>query len=274
MPYDFSSSPGQFLNGFAEGFRRTRLDDLLFILLIGVVLLLVAAYFVAQGVSRRRELARRARAVLERLPGRIVLSGEEAVLLGRLTLHLRADQSAGALLRDHRVFDACARAMARTEPVSRDLLDALRLKIGFRVTEPAVVPASTVEIPEGSPNGVRIDRSVNVVPRRRRRYDRVKVSLPVFVTPAADRSASTESVLVDLSAGGASIRCPRPILRQGGLLEISFPPSGGAFTVAARVVRVSRPGILHVKFESLGDEERGRIMGFLFTQSPRRKTPA
>jgi hypothetical protein len=53
---------------------------------------------------------------------------------------------------------------------------------------------------------------------------------------------------------------------------MSFSPEIGKFTLAGRVLRVSKSGkVINVKFEPLLDAERNRIMGFLFKQSNRQK---
>ncbi len=313
MTNDIPSKTGQFLNALAEGFRQTRIEILVFFLVLTVLLLLILSYFAARRVTGRRERERRSRVVLEHLLGKIELGSEEAALLGRLAAYLRPELSADALLMDHHVFDACARAMRKAEGASEGSLNALRLKIGFHITQPAEMPSSTVELPEGSAiilvseNGrrargtlraqgqgsmmvqleqpvpalrqdaratayfhnaggiysfstrieavsgdsVRVSQSENVVRHQRRRYYRRKESLPVFVRPAAGSGAFMESILVDLGGGGASIRCPRRLLKQDDLMEISFSPVpeswssrlawSGSVQPAASSMRASNP---------------------------------
>ena len=71
-----------------------------------------------------------------------------------------------SLLLNYHVFDACARRMRQHEEIAEGTLTALRLKMGFRITQPEEVPASSVELPEGesllllSPAGQRVRATI------------------------------------------------------------------------------------------------------------------
>ena len=104
----------------------------------------------------------------------------------------------------------------------------------------------------------------------RRKFFRRKESLPVFLRVAAAPEVPHETTLIDLSAGGASLRNPRVLLKGGDILELSFSPETGKHVLVARVLRVSKLGkVAHLKFEPLPETERKRIMTFVREQSRR-----
>ena len=106
----------------------------------------------------------------------------------------------------------------------------------------------------------------------RRKYFRRKQSLPVFVRLADSLEIPHESVLIDVSAGGASLQNPQGLLRKGEILEMSFSPESAEHVIAGRVVRVSKLGkVAHLKFEPLSETERTRMMTFILGQSRRQR---
>ena len=324
---------GQFLTALANGFVQTRLEILLLFLFVIVLLLAFSLYFVAQKRAAYRMLASHSREMLEHRLGELDLDDEETALLGRLARYRERWDSEHALLVSHHVFDSCARKLRQSEGVSEARLNALRLKVGYRMTSPEDVPASSTELPEGSPllvvagtafrlrgtliaqgpgsmivkldpeaspppkgirltlyfhnsagifsfptrvtdvleDAVHLEHSTDISHYQRRKYYRRKEFLPVFVKPASASASPRESFLLDLGGGGASLQAPRCSLRKGDLVEVSFSPRKGTFTLAARVLRASKGGkVIHVKFESLSETERNRIMSFLFAQSVQR----
>ncbi|HET6486485.1 MAG TPA: PilZ domain-containing protein, partial [Spirochaetia bacterium] len=81
--------------------------------------------------------------------------------------------------------------------------------------------------------------------------------------------------VLDLGGGGASLQNPRGLMTEGDLIEVSFSGEIGAFTIVARVLRVSRRrGVMSVEFEHRSPEERNRIMRFLSAQAERRRPHA
>ena len=325
---------GQFLNALAQGFVQTRFEILLLFLFVIALLLVFSLYFVAQNRATHRRLARHSREMLEHLLQRLDLNDEESALLGRLAKYLGREESEYSLLVSHHIFDACAGKMRQSEVVSEAHLNALRLKIGFKMTRPEDVPASSTELPEGSAllvvsqagvrfrgtiiaqapeamtvrldpevsppaegvrltlyfhnsagifsfptrvvdaleDAVRLEHSRDISHYQRRKYYRRKELLPVFIKPASRSAGPLESLLLDLGGGGASLQAPRGSFRKGDLLEVSFSPRTGTFTLAARVLRVSKGGkVINVRFESISETERNRIMSFLFAQSVQRK---
>ena len=150
MLYTNQTGVGQFISAFGQGFVQTRLD-ILFVFLITIALLLFfLIYFVAQRSKARRIIAAHSREMLEHLIAKLDLNAQETALLGRLSLYIDRGESLHALLINHHVFDACARKMGQHEQYSETHLDALRLKIGFRLTQPEEVPGSSSELAEGS----------------------------------------------------------------------------------------------------------------------------
>ena len=118
---------------------------------------------------------------------------------------------------------------------------------------------------------VRLAHSTQITRHQRRRFYRRKVRLPVFVSSASVAAPPQESLLLDLGGGGASLQNPGGQLKKGNPITLSFSPEIGTFTLAGSVLRASKNGrVITVKFESLQDAERNRIMGFLFKQSERR----
>jgi c-di-GMP-binding flagellar brake protein YcgR len=330
------TSVGQFLTAVAEGFVQTRFETILFFLLVIAGLLVVFLYFAGQNRREHRELARRSREILEHLFGKPDLKERERALLGRLALHLDPGEPGQSLLLNYHVFDACARKMRQREDVSEDTLNALRLKMGFRITQPEEVPASSSELPEGScllllsPAGqrvrarilaqapaamlasferegpplvkgmpltvyfhnragifsfssritdldddaLRLEHSSSVTHHQRRKYYRRKESLPVLVTAASPEALPRESLLLDLGGGGASLQNPGGHFKKGDLLELSFSPLSARLSLMARVMRVSKNGAaMGVRFVSLSEMERSRIMSFLFRQPEREEIP-
>ena len=114
-------------------------------------------------------------------------------------------------------------------------------------------------------DAVFLSQSSHITHQQRRKYFRKTESLPVYVAPLAEGAEPQESMLLDLGGGGASLQNPRGQLKKGDQLELSLFPRAERLTLAARVVRLSKNGrVANVKFESLSEAERNRIMGFLF----------
>lgn len=107
-------------------------------------------------------------------------------------------------------------------------------------------------------------RARRLASRGRRMYMRRRVRLPVLVAREPDAADARQTILLDLGGGGASLRNPWGLLQKGDPLRMSFSPGAGRLTVAAHVVRVSGNGTaIHVKFESLSETARDRILAFL-----------
>jgi hypothetical protein len=328
MVSDSQVSIALFLKDLAQGFVHTRPEIILFFLILVASVAAIGIFFLLQNRRARVELARRSREIVERLIHKLELNEQETALLGRLVRYLEPGDTPQALLVSAHLFDACVRRMGRAELVSEPTLNALRLKIGFRITQDGEAPSSTAEIPPGSPllialNGgartrgsllaqgagamlvklepgapalargmgvtmyfhnsagifsfpsrvtdlnedaVFLAQSSQITHQQRRKYFRKKEFLPVFIAPLSTETEPRESMLLDLSGGGASLQNPQGLLKKGDQIELSLFPWAERLTLAARVVRVSKNGrVANVRFESLTEAERNRIMGFIFT---------
>jgi len=120
-----------------------------------------------------------------------------------------------------------------------------------------------------SQDRARLEHSSRIARYQRRKYYRKKERLPIFIKPVDSAAPPRASMLFDLGGGGGSLRNPEGQFGKGELLELSFSPeTGSKFELRARVLRASRNGrALQVKFESLHETERDRIMGLLVKQS-------
>jgi len=334
MVYGNQLKIAQFLNALAQGFVQTRLEILILFVFVTALLLVFTLYFVAQKRAAQRESANRSREMLEHRLAELELSEPQIELLGSMVRFLEAGLSEHVLLVNRHVFDECARRMVQAGAASPDEMNALRLSIGFRITRPDEIPASSLELPEGSPvllvvgtgrrlhgtlvaqapgfmtvalgqgamplpenaavtfyfhnsagifsfptrvirqlgDAVQLEHSGDIDRSQRRKYYRLSQKLPVYVKPCSARARPQESMLLDLGGGGASLTNPHSLMKNGDLVEISFSPRMEKLTLVARVVRVSRNlKVLHVRFESLSETERNRIMSYLFTQAGERR---
>ncbi|MQY76228.1 MAG: hypothetical protein GH155_01195 [Spirochaeta sp.] len=128
----------------------------------------------------------------------------------------------------------------------------------------------TVEKPEPA---IHLAHSETIRRTQRRAYYREKLSLPIFVRPAGSEEKPLLSVFLDLGGGGASLRNPQNRYAAGADLELTFLPSGAdRLSLTAKVIRASRGGkVLHVRFGTITDSVRDRIIGSLFTKPRTRK---
>jgi len=108
---------------------------------------------------------------------------------------------------------------------------------------------------------------------QRRAYFREKLSLPIFVRPAGSEEKPLLSAFLDLGGGGASLTNPQNRFKAGMDLELTFIPSkADRLTLTAKVIRSSRGGkVLHVRFGTITDSVRDRIIGSLFLKPRTRK---
>jgi hypothetical protein len=141
----------QFLSSLAQGFVQTRLEIQLLFLFLIALLLIFTGYLVVQKASADRQVRKRSRERLEHLLLRLELNAEETTLLGQLARYLDRGRPEYTLLVSRGAFDACADKALLSGDASEARLNALRLKIGFHLTRPDEVPASSAELPEGSP---------------------------------------------------------------------------------------------------------------------------
>jgi hypothetical protein len=122
---------------------------------------------------------------------------------------------------------------------------------------------------------VHLEHSTQVSHFQRRKYYRRMVRLPVLVTRVPAAMSPRQTILLDLGGGGASLQNPQGLFGEGDALRMWFFPGSERLAVAGTVVRVSKNGTyIHVRFESLSEAGRNRILGFLFRQPQRREIRA
>lgn len=128
----------------------------------------------------------------------------------------------------------------------------------------------TLQKPEPA---IHLAHSETIRRTQRRAYYREKLSLPIFVRPAGSEEKPLLSAFLDLGGGGASLRNPQNRFKAGVDLELTFLPSGAdRLTLTTRVIRASRGGrVLHVRFATITDSVRDRIIGSLFLKPLTRK---
>ncbi len=92
--------------------------------------------------------------------------------------------------------------------------------------------------------------------------------MPVTIIPFAQGAKPLRTRILDLGGGGASMENPGGALSRGSLVRVFFTPWIGKLAVNARALRLSRNGaVIHVRFESISEADRRRIMRFLFQQA-------
>lgn len=129
------------------------------------------------------------------------------------------------------------------------------------------------DIREKAEQAIHLAHSETIRRTQRRAYYRKKLTLPIFVRPAGSEEKPLLSAFLDLGGGGASLRNPQNRFKAGMDLELTFLPSGAdRLSLTAKVIRASRGGkILHVRFGTMTDSARDRIIGSLFIKPRMRK---
>ncbi len=150
MVYGNQVKIAQFLTSLAQGFVQTRIEILLLFLFLIALLLVFSVFLAVQKRRADRQAARHSREMLDHLVAGLELEEAETALLGSLAKHLDRGVPEYVLLTSRHVFDACARKCLQAAEASEEQLNALRLKIGFRVANPEEVPSTSSELPEGS----------------------------------------------------------------------------------------------------------------------------
>ncbi len=141
----------ELLRAIAQGFYESPRQILLAAsLFLGFVVLLVAAFFI-QRARQRRRLEEHGLEVYGHLARRLGLSSSERRLADRLARYCRPAERRYQVLLSQHVFDSCAVRLRREEPVDERTLAALRIRLDFTAASPEDVPASTSELPKGTP---------------------------------------------------------------------------------------------------------------------------
>ncbi|HUJ75185.1 MAG TPA: PilZ domain-containing protein [bacterium] len=121
---------------------------------------------------------------------------------------------------------------------------------------------------EAGPGMVHLQHSSRITRHQRRAYYRREERFPVTVIRFGPGEPPLKTRILDLGGGGASMENPGGSVSKGNLLRVFFSPWIGKLAVNAQVVRLSRSGtVIHVRFESISEADRRRIMRFLFLQA-------
>ncbi len=140
----------QLFHAFAQGFVQTPFEFLVLIIFISSLVLVVSAYLVVQAyAARRRRVLGSQRRWDERVAA-LGLEEQDTAIIIRMAARGGFSAPRYVLLENRRAFDACARKMLQAGEAAEVRLNALRLKLGFRITRPEEAPDASAEIPEGS----------------------------------------------------------------------------------------------------------------------------
>lgn len=141
------------LSGFfdmvSRGFQRSPLE---IVAMIAAVVVFIVLLIVAYQIQRRRARKRRltiARTRYARLAAQKGLTPSEQGLVDRLARYLRDPDKKYLLLVGQPTFNYCASRLRGADPSVDAGLSELRLKLGFTISGPEQVPASSAELPDG-----------------------------------------------------------------------------------------------------------------------------
>ena len=100
---------------------------------------------------------------------------------------------------------------------------------------------------------------------QRRNFKRKEAAIPVLVKTARSEQTYLSSELVDVGGGGAALMNPEKQFTKDDMVLMTFTFSGERFSVIAKVVRTSQGGeVLHVRFESVNETARERLISTLY----------
>jgi hypothetical protein len=221
----------EFLAALARGFTHTPIEVTLFFAIIAAAVGIIILYVATQNRQRRREEERRASSIISRYIERLGLDEAETALLARLAHYLEPGDSSHGLLVNSHLFNACARRMARAELVPEQTLNALRLKLGFRVTEAEEAPSSTAELPPGATLLLVLEGGTRV-----------------------------RGSLLAQGAGAMLVKVPSdlPPLKRGAELTLHFHNSAGIFSFRTSVTDVAEDAVFLAHTSAIARAQRRR----------------
>jgi hypothetical protein len=115
---------------------------------------------------------------------------------------------------------------------------------------------------------VRLQHSARIRRHQRRQYYRREERMTVAIIPFGKGAVPVRTRILDLGGGGASLENAGGTMGKGNLVRVFLSPWIGKLAVNARVLRLSRNGaVIHVRFESISEADRRRIIRFLFHQA-------
>jgi predicted signal transduction protein with EAL and GGDEF domain len=116
---------------------------------------------------------------------------------------------------------------------------------------------------------VHLDHSETIRRLQRRRHYRKEVRVPVEIMRHGTTEMPLSSTILDLSGSGARVNNPEGSLQRGDRLVISFFFDNERFTLPATVVQLSKSArAAHLRFDSLSESRRDRIIRGLFAPGP------
>jgi len=135
----------------AKGFVKSPLEILLFIVLVlGIISFFIT---ISRYQAKKSKIAKalRAQEVYNHITRKKAFNPLELDLLEKLSKHLNQFQEKYLLLESQSIFNACARKLQEAQRVPPSLIAGLRLKLGFKATDPEKIPHSSVELPDDQP---------------------------------------------------------------------------------------------------------------------------
>jgi hypothetical protein len=129
-------------------------------------------------------------------------------------------------------------------------------------------------VQSAGPDGLRLGHTDAIQRLQRRKYYRRKLSLPVSVGRPGTGEPPRPSLFADLGGNGASLRNPQGAFRPGEQVELIFSVGGERLRLTAEVLRLSKQGeLMHVRFASMRESTRDRILGSLLKRAAPRGVP-
>ncbi|MFW5688975.1 MAG: PilZ domain-containing protein [Spirochaetota bacterium] len=105
-----------------------------------------------------------------------------------------------------------------------------------------------------------VQRPHRILRNQRRRFRRRPAALSASVKRYLSSDPPDETVINDLSGGGATVMNPNHAYEVGDVLTLAFAIASRHYMVTGRVVRVSGDDHrLHVRFEAMKDQQRQEI---------------
>ena len=139
--------------------------------------------------------------------------------------------------------------------------DQLRIYI-FNRTGVFSFPSTITKTLDGE---VCLQHSDEIRSFQRRKYYRKETPVAVLIKTAHSEKPYMSSELVDVGGGGAALINPEKLFKNDDFIHITFTYTEERFSVIAKVVRTSQEGtVLHVRFETINDTTRERLISTLF----------
>ena len=115
-------------------------------------------------------------------------------------------------------------------------------------------------------NSIELMHSEHIKRIQRRRFYRKRLMLPVYVKKVGAKQPPVLTTLIDLGGGGASVARGGMYLEAGDRIKLRlYSTVKEKIGVSATVLRLSKGNtIAHIRFDSIRESDRDRIMNMLF----------